>query len=75
MRGVYGIVKTPDRLASISSIAGRMLQEYLAVQDPPPAAPSSMHQWRPSDLNSYKANFDAAVFQATNTHSGNWCNH
>ena len=46
-----------------------MLQEYLAVQDPPPAAPSSMprHQWRPPDLNSYKANFDAAVFQATNT--------
>ena len=25
------------------------------------------HQWRPLDLHSYKANFDAAVFQATNT--------
>ena len=56
-------------LSSISSIAGRMLQEQLAVQDPPPAAPSSMpqHQWRSPDPHSYKANFDAAVFQATNT--------
>ena len=56
-------------LSSISSIAGRMLQEQLAVQDLPPAAPSSMpqHQWRSPDPHSYKANFDAAVFQATNT--------
>ena len=25
------------------------------------------HQWRPLDLHSYKANFDATVFQASNT--------
>lgn len=46
-----------------------MLQEYLVVQVPIPDAPpqTTQQQWRPPDPPNYKANFDAAVFKATNS--------
>ena len=56
-------------LATTISTAGRMLQDFLVAQDPAPSAPphTIQHQWRPPDPQNYKANFDAAVFKATNT--------
>ncbi|KAL0012947.1 hypothetical protein SO802_000016 [Lithocarpus litseifolius] len=56
-------------LASIITTAGRLLQDFLAAQDPAPAAPphTFQQQWQPPDSQNYKANFDAAVFKATNS--------
>ena len=46
-----------------------MLQDFLATQDPNPEAPpqTPQQQWHPPDSQNYKANFDAAVFKATNS--------
>ena len=56
-------------LASIITTAGRMLQDFLAAQDPTLATPphTLQLQWRPPDSQNYEANFDVAVFKATNS--------
>ena len=56
-------------LSKICSMAGTLLQEFLAVQSesPAPPGPIIMQQWRPREHNFYKVNFDAATFSSTNS--------
>ncbi|XP_030958583.1 uncharacterized protein LOC115980483 [Quercus lobata] len=48
-----------------------MLQEYRTAliedEDSTPTGPSVLQHWRPPDLDSYKVNFDAAIFRSSNT--------
>ena len=55
----------PLPVASICSSAGSYLQEFLQAQndEPNPPRPPPMQQWRPSDPQCFKVNFDAAVFR------------
>ena len=61
--------QTAQPLANILSMAGHVLQEFLAAQDPKPpvSRPHPLIQWRPPDQNVYKSNFDAAVFKTGNS--------
>ena len=58
-------------LASIITIASRMLQDLFAAQDLTLATPphTLQLQWRPPDSQNYKANFDVAIFKASNSAS------
>ncbi|XP_050278031.1 uncharacterized protein LOC126719535 [Quercus robur] len=52
-----------------SNLFAHFLQDFLNAQDPNPIStqlPTSV-QWRPPEPNQYKANFDGAVFQSTNS--------
>lgn len=67
VHGVYGIVETLYGLASLCDhclvlvpLQVECFKNFLLAKTRP-------HQWRPPDLHSFKASFDAAVFQATNT--------
>ena len=55
--------------AHIISLAGNLLQDFLAIQelDPVVACSPILQQWRPPELNQHKVNFDAAKFRATNS--------
>ena len=55
--------------AHIISLAGNLLQDFLAIQelDPVVACFPILQQWRPPELNQHKFNFDAAIFRATNS--------
>ena len=55
--------------AHIISLAGNLLQDFLAIQelDPVVACSPILQQWRPPELNQHKVNFDAAIFRATNS--------
>ena len=55
-------------LTKIYSMAGILLQEFLAFQAEPltPPDPIVLQQWRPHKNNFYKVNFDAATFRSTN---------
>ena len=56
-------------LTKIYSMAGTLLQDFLATQSEPPTIPDPiiLQQWRPPENNSYKVNFDAATFGSTNS--------
>lgn len=58
-------------LHNLCSLAGNILQEYLAAQngdeDPAPTGPIVLQHWRPPDHDSYKVNFDAAIFNSSNS--------
>ena len=56
-------------LTNICSMAGTLLQDFLATQFEPLAIhdPIILQQWRPPKNNSYKVNFDAATFGSTNS--------
>ena len=71
--GSCGIGETLSILADrctlrlISSLAGNLLQDFLATQELDPACSLILQQWRPPELNQHKFNFDAAIFRATNS--------
>lgn len=56
-------------ISSINSVAGLLLQEFIASQnvEPPLPQPSALHQWRPPEPGTLKVNFDAAIFKHTNS--------
>ena len=56
-------------IANISALARNLLWEFLVAQDVEPEVtlPSDVQHWRPPDQDSYKLNFDAAFFKASNT--------
>ena len=49
-------------------MAGSLLQEFLAAQEfePTPPLPPMLQQWRPLEVDHFKLNFDAAVFNSLN---------
>ena len=54
--------------AHILSLAGNLLQDFLAAQQMDPILPRfiTTQQWRPPELNYHKVNFDAAIFRDSN---------
>lgn len=56
-------------LSHICSSASNMLQEFLAAQEenPKEARTAILPHWRPPDADVIKINFDATIFEATNT--------
>ncbi|XP_075658588.1 uncharacterized protein LOC142628359 [Castanea sativa] len=52
-------------------MASNILQEFLAAwnenEGSSPADPTILQHWQPPDLGSYKVNFDAAIFSASNS--------
>ena len=51
-------------------MASNLLQEFLAAQeedDLPMPLPPTEHQWQPPEQDSFKVNYDAAVFKTLNS--------
>ena len=59
--------------AHILSLAGNLLQDFLATQQMDPVLPCfiTTQQWHPPELNYHKVNFDAAIFRDSNI-AGIW---
>ena len=56
-------------ITNINLLASNLLQEFLAAQEdeaPTIYSPVIQHQWRPSEHDHFKVNFDAAVFKSLN---------
>ena len=68
-RNALHFCRPAQALSNISAVAGALLQEFIASQiteDPRPR-PSARHQWRPPEPGFVKVNFDAALFNHSNS--------
>nr|POE89697.1 hypothetical protein CFP56_38082 [Quercus suber] len=62
--------RTVQPIANISSMTSNLLQEFLAAQEEDDLLmplPPTQHQWQPPEEDSFKVNYDAAVFKTLNS--------